>query len=348
LKLKDSTKFLILFIVLVGIVATTIAVQLGFNPFAKADPALVPEQILVTNQGSNSTTISFMTFATKANSVIKYGKQADAMDSISYDANNINNSAAYESNIHYHKLSGLTPDTTYYYKVTVGGQEELNNGVPFQFFTSKDAGTPETPSSIYGKVIGGSECIVNVHAINGSKFSAPLSTWLAANGTYTIDANLLVDRQDLSKFPQNSNTQLIVFVTCADNKRGAVLTELVNKIADITVTSSYAISQYSIGLTDVTGSSITPTVSGTESAVTPTAKVTGTIKATVTPRASVTPTTETNQTPVPTITSDPTVTPTNFLPKSGIKEDLPIYGGLLLIIVGFVLNQYLKKSSSRI
>lgn len=148
-----------------------------FRLGASAD--LAPDNIKVSNASDTSFTVSWVT-SKESLGFIKYGKTVSVLDKVASDANKT------PSFTHTVSVSGLTANTSYFFKINSGGQDFDNNGAPWQGATGAVLPTVKT-SLVSGSVLTASGTAVEnalVFIVAGG--GAPLSTTTSKNGNWII------------------------------------------------------------------------------------------------------------------------------------------------------------------
>ena len=206
---KKLFSYLAVFLIILGIVATTILV-VGRNTFLiKAGPSSIPKNIQNTNISDSSFTVTYDTDASVIGT-INFGEDSNNLDQIVLDdrdqlSQKINN---YTS--HSITANTLKPNTTYYYTVTSGSEAITNNGQPFEIKTGiVIANPPNSQKPVSGRVINPdgttpSDGLVFL-SIPGSQI---LSTLLKEDGTFTIPLNTLRNENYNDYYNLNNDSKI--------------------------------------------------------------------------------------------------------------------------------------------
>ncbi|KXK26508.1 MAG: hypothetical protein TR69_WS6001000512 [candidate division WS6 bacterium OLB20] len=278
-----------LLILVIGIPATIVAINLGFNPFAFASPTESPAELVVANVTDTSVTVSFLTPAAPTDALIKYGTAADALNLIASDTRDLTTGQSGAYRVHTFEISNLNPGTEYFFAPVIGGTTYNNGNTPYSFETFTTLDAPAVPNPKYGSVNPTSAgALVRAHAVNDGTVSTPISTLTADNGTFTFDAGSL-RTQDGEVFDLQG-AEVIAVIATEDNARGGVQFDASAQPGRVAITGNSTLA-YSPVLTALpeTGITATPTfTTGSSPTTTPTVTVTGQPTATVT--ATVTPT----------------------------------------------------------
>ncbi len=143
--------------------------------------AIVISDIVVSNHSSNSVTISWITDVV-TNGTVNFGTTTALGSSASDTRPN--------DDTHWVKITGLAPETTYFFEVVSGGVTDDNGGSKYQFKTTK-VGTGTT-YTVFGFVKKSDEvtpaagAIVYLTLTHGVE-SYSLSTLVDSNGAWTLD-----------------------------------------------------------------------------------------------------------------------------------------------------------------
>lgn len=168
-----------LFILVFGLAAGLVLLQ-GRQIFrlgASAD--LTPDNVKVSNASDTTFTVSWVT-SKEALGFIKYGKTATNLDKVANDANKK------PSFTHTIPVSGLTPNTNYFFKINSGGQDFDNNQVPWEGATGATLPTVKT-NLISGSILTASGTPVeNALVFVAAGEASSLSTTTSKNGNWII------------------------------------------------------------------------------------------------------------------------------------------------------------------
>lgn len=178
-----------------------------------AGPGQDPKNIQITNITDTSFSLSYITEG-KVIGTLKYGKTQDSLDKIALDDRDQLNQSVNSYKTHSITVRDLEANTAYYFSITSGDEEFLNNSKFFEVETGNLIElNPSFQKPISGRVITSSgqapeEGLVFVN-INGA---AKLSTQLKNNGTYVIPLNNLRDESLNNSFKINENTTINIEV----------------------------------------------------------------------------------------------------------------------------------------
>jgi hypothetical protein len=146
-----------------------------------ASPETAPKDVRITNISANAFTVSWVTDQPTIGSVL-WGE--------SQNPNNTALGSQSEKNVHFVEVSGLAPNTTYFFKIASGGTDYDNSGIPWQTQTGPLLSASESTRVISGNVLGASgqaasEVIVYINASGMSPLSAKTTSsggWLIPLG----------------------------------------------------------------------------------------------------------------------------------------------------------------------
>lgn len=139
-----------LIILFLGAGAGVILVGDSVEFLPRAAPEFTPRDITISNIGSDSVTISWVTNEATSG-LVSYGQTRtlgntgiDTRDSLSGETGNYRT--------HYVNLTSLTPDTEYYFEILSGTTTYNDQGEPYTFRTGPNLGPPSATLNMYGQV----------------------------------------------------------------------------------------------------------------------------------------------------------------------------------------------------
>lgn len=321
-----------------------VAINLGFNPFAGADPAKQPLNVLVGNLTQSSATVSFETLDEATTAFIRYGTSANNLDSVVYDERD--NAGNQEFFFHVMDLSGLTPETSYFYEIVVDGDEYQNGTQPFTFNTPTRQTSPSTPNPVFGTIVGnGEEIMIYAHAVGSDgSVSTPTIQVLSDNNNYTFDKGLMKNEATGLAF-NLENADILIIALNETGESGGLEFAAEGQPSAITLSSNFS-QEYSPTLTSITGASANPSPTSLASqataiptpAVSPTSPFIDPADTGATPTPS--PTFIPSSTPIPVASTIPSPTPTVTLPDTALDAKSSAIIGLGLIIMGAIVYKY--------
>ncbi|MEK7185979.1 MAG: Ig-like domain-containing protein [Patescibacteria group bacterium] len=199
-----------LLLIIVGIGITTYMVGTGSSLTTSAGPSEVPQNLRITNLTNDSFSVSYTTEAEVIGSV-NYGKDT-TLGQTSLDDRDVNGKIDPHF-VHYITIKNLEPSTTYYFSITSGSKEYLQNENPYEITTSPDIGRPITEENlIKGHVIfpqdSAKEAIVYISAPEANTISSTVDS----NGNYSILLDILRDKNLTSYFGFNEKSNFNMLV----------------------------------------------------------------------------------------------------------------------------------------
>lgn len=186
-------------LIVIGIGITSYLVKTGVILTSKAGPSETARNIRISNITDNSFTVSFTTEEAVIGS-LNFGKDKNlghtALDE--RDEQGI----LREHKIHYITVKNLDPSSDYYFSITSGSNEFLQNDEPFSLKTAPTAPGSKAfiEKTVKGKIVlpngdSPNEAIVYLNSDN----SQTISELVKDGGSYSISANFL-KTEDLSSY----------------------------------------------------------------------------------------------------------------------------------------------------
>ncbi|MFQ5492731.1 MAG: fibronectin type III domain-containing protein [Candidatus Dojkabacteria bacterium] len=275
---------IIVLVLLIGIPAVILAINLGFNPFAKAGPTETPKEIVIGNQTATSATVSFLTPAAATDATLKYGTSTDSLDLIASDNRDIGTGTSGNYTTHIIDLKNLQANTEYYFSPIIGGVEYDNGGSPFTFRTLPSVDTVATPQPNFGRIEPREEgALVYTHAFHDGRFSTAAIASTAQNGTFTFDLGTLRDTETGSAFDL-TDARILSFASTGEGAKGGVIYSSDSSPGTITIAPGYA-------------ATYSPTMTSLPEVETPSGTPTITTRPTTSPAVTTVPTTTPSPTP---------------------------------------------------
>lgn len=223
-----------LFILVGGLVAGIILVNMRQGIESKAGPTESPKNIKLSNIGSTTFSVSWTTDIP----LTGYVRYSDNPAKITLPAGDVRDQISGTSQSytnHLANITGLTADKTYYFLVGSGSQTYDDGGKPFQVRTAQQVIAPPE-DVIFGKVVGGSGipsngAIVHVEAEGGET----LSVMTKNDGTWRL--NLANSRDKAGKVLTYDpiKTLLSIFVQAGSAGTATAITDAskAKPVADI-------------------------------------------------------------------------------------------------------------------
>lgn len=233
-----------IFLIAIGIFATSYLVQNVGSLFTKASLSDVPQSVKVTNITSDFFTVSWITSDQTTGSVSFWkeekqpaspaGRQTTALD----DRDKPENIGRYKT--HHVTVKTVTPQTKYFFKIQSGKDSYDDDGNPYAVTTAEQLDDASKPvaTNVEGSVVNedgsaGGAALVYVN-IEGS---SQLSTQTATNGKWGLP--LILRTSDLKEwFEILSDDKLDIFVTNGQ-KTSKVQASIGSVIPSITVGQDY-------------------------------------------------------------------------------------------------------------
>lgn len=197
-----------LFILVVGGFFGVLYVQDEISFLPRANPAITPKQVKITNISENSFTVSWLTDETTSG-FIRLGSEASNLDQTIMDERDQLTGESGQYRAHYVTVRGLTPQSTYYFKLGSGERFLFdNNGSPFSITTAPNLPSPPVSETIYGTVLTRGETPADdtiVYAILPD--TTPMSGLVRQNGNYAISISSArtPDLNQYASFDPNSS-----------------------------------------------------------------------------------------------------------------------------------------------
>lgn len=228
---------------IIGVVTIIIGITSGvflvknkqfFRP--KASPDLNPKDIRITNVGSESFSVSWITGKASVG-LVSWGENTS---SIIKTAHSVLSS---ESRVHHANIEKLKPETKYYFTINSGGYEFDNEGIPWMIETAPRIPDPPQSNVISGTVLNknnnpASEILVYVTVAG----SSPLSTLTSDKGAWVVPISNTRTRDLNSYININESSTLIEILAQAgpeDMSLAQVYVESAKPAPPITLGGTY-------------------------------------------------------------------------------------------------------------
>ncbi len=144
------------------------------------------ESITLANVTENSFTVSWISSALEEGSVL-YGESADDISNEALDTrDNLVTKGRYYT--HHVTVTGLTPETTYYYEIQSGGELYNDGGYPYELLTPETESSPPAFYAVIGEISGSAKADSTIIAkITGTGGQSSLvSTDVGSDGTWSL------------------------------------------------------------------------------------------------------------------------------------------------------------------
>ena len=184
-----------IFILIIGLAAGVFLVQNKQIFRLGASPEISPKDVRISNVTESSFTVSWVTDK-QVQGFISWGENPTSLNRT--ELNEIEEKA----NTHSVTVQGLSPNTTYYFKINSGGVEFDNNGLPWEVRTGAQLTIPSSSILVSGSVLtAAGEPAQNALVYINVAGANLLSTVTSQNGTWVI--NIAQARsKDLASFVQ--------------------------------------------------------------------------------------------------------------------------------------------------
>jgi plastocyanin len=193
-------------VLLLGVVAGVVVVsqQANLSLFTKAGPTATPRQVRISNISETGFTVSWVS-DTSVSGFVKYGLDAAKLDKTFGDDRDRTSGKTGLFTTHFVTISGLKPNTAYYFSLGSGSTNYTDSGKPYTVKTAKTAAKPAA-DTVSGKVLlasgqPASGAIVYVELEGGAplaaltKASGAWSLSLSASRTKDLEGYLQYDKQ---------------------------------------------------------------------------------------------------------------------------------------------------------
>ena len=195
-----------------------------------------PKDVKISNINDNSATISWTTDSQTSN-FLAWGESEGAISKIEQE--NATNEKFFTHSI---SVSGLKPNTNYFFKINSGGTSFSNNGVPWKFTTGKTLGSNTTSLFISGSAIDTSGQPVNraLVYITINNYVASTTTSDKGNFVYQLGNIRTPDLQNYAEIDATSTLlQISVSGGVGGNASAQVFPQSANPIPSIILGQSY-------------------------------------------------------------------------------------------------------------
>lgn len=199
-----------IFIILIGIAATSFFTQTGVPFISRASTLETPQNIRISNITPTSFTISYTT-AGSVLGAISYGT-TDKMENTSNDDSDENNTVT-PKNIHMITVKNLYPQTQYLFRIISGETTFLDNGKPFILTTAPNITKQSSESGhIEGTIIFPDNVVNEAIVYVATKDSQTLSTKVDKNSRYNISLRDIRDKTLNDYVTITNDTQITMLV----------------------------------------------------------------------------------------------------------------------------------------
>lgn len=157
-----------------------------FGP--KLSPELAPKKVKITNVNHDQFTVSWITNQ-EAMGYVKHGKTPTLSTTIADDREQ-RSGTSISLKTHYVTVSGLQPNTKYYFKIGSGSEKNLydNNGRPYEITTAPSLGASPPPQLANGNILTATGSPASGAIIYLTLSGAtPLSALVANDGSWVVN-----------------------------------------------------------------------------------------------------------------------------------------------------------------
>lgn len=228
-------------LIVIGVVVTTALVKGPSLLQIKAGPSDEPKNIEITNISDSSFTVTYTTDNSTLGT-ITFGKDPNTLDQTTLDdrdqlTQKVNNYSA-----HSITANSLEPNTTYYFKITSGSKDILDNAKPFNVKTGPTISSPPSSQNpMSGKALNPdgsipSDGLVIVNIDGAEK----ITTYLRKDGSFMIPLNNLRTNDLASYFDLDENTNINIKIKSANLSSSAdVMPNQISPVPIITLSNNY-------------------------------------------------------------------------------------------------------------
>lgn len=253
-----------IFIILIGILATSFFTQKGVPFISRASTLETPQNIRISNIFPTSFTISYTTPGPVLGT-ISYGLTEKMENTASDDSED--NKTLIPKTLHMITVKNLNPQTQYFFKIISGETTFLDNGKPFVLTTAPNITTTSKESGlIVGTILFPDDIPKEAIVYVATKDSQTISAKVDKNSKYNISLQDMRDKtlnKSATIAPDTIITMLIMGnntqsnVTLRANQTNPVPSIIISKTYDFTVDSNpitSTASSASIGFPDLQAS----------------------------------------------------------------------------------------------
>jgi len=241
---KKIPSILGIFLIVVGIIATSFLIQQGIIFITKAALSNVPRNLRITNVTDSSFTASYITDE-KVIGSINLGISKN-LGQISRDDRDQQSGKLGTFKLHNITVRNLKPTTKYYFSIISGQDTFYNNDNPYEVDTSSPIDSdPSRQEPISGKVLlangsNANEAIVYA-TIDGAQ---AISTLIKSDGSYILPLNSL-RTSGLNSYFQFTNNLIKMQIIGSESQTSNVILQIkqINPVPAVTLEKNYDFSQ---------------------------------------------------------------------------------------------------------
>jgi len=239
LQSKKLPSLLGLFILLIVLAGGVLLIQKIRALNIKAASETSPSQVRITNVGSYSFTVSWIT-QNKNTGLLEFGDSAGLGQS-QKDARDKERTASEKYQTHYVVVDGLKPETKYYFKIISSGVSYDNSKKPFEVTTGSSK-VPNDNDLAQGKILTSEEkpaagAIVYLSIANAIAQSALTDS--EGNWMIPLSTARSLDLQNFSNYDRNAQVEEIFVQGDSETASATLTTGNDNPAPDITLGQTY-------------------------------------------------------------------------------------------------------------
>lgn len=226
-------------IITIGVGITTFLANQGTLFKSNASASDQPQSVRITNITDTSFTVSYTTAGQVAGS-LNYGKDK-ALGQSALDDRDQQSGSLSNYNIHNITVQRLSEKTQYFFTITSGQENYLDNSQPFSVTTGPILSNPTSQEPITGKIILPDGTTPNTALIyvtmNGAQV---ISTLVKSNGSYILPLNSLRTADESSYYTFSKDTNLKILVAADSLSSNASLSiNQIHPVPIITLSKKY-------------------------------------------------------------------------------------------------------------
>jgi len=211
-----------------------------FGP--KLSPELAPKKVKITNVNHDQFTVSWITNQ-EAMGYVKHGKTPTLSTTIADDREQ-RSGTSISLKTHYVTVSGLQPNTKYYFKIGSGSEKNLydNNGRPYEITTAPSLGASPPPQLANGNILTATGSPASGAIIYLTLSGAtPLSALVANDGSWVVDLASALTTSLSSYVQLDPQTSPIDILAQGEDQisKALAVTANANPVPEITLGQTY-------------------------------------------------------------------------------------------------------------
>lgn len=226
-----------LLIISIAIGATTFLIGKPTFFTGNASPTSTPSQVRITNVSDSGFSVSYMTDSYILGTV-NIGKDKNLGQVVT---DNKDQGKVKEHKIHNFTVQNLSPSTKYFFSITSGQDNYLNNGVPYEVTTGPELTAKTGAGFIVGKVVNPDgqtpkEGVVFVT----TQGAQTLSSDIKPDGSYTTSLEGLRSEDFSTVFNLQNNSQIkLLIVTDLGTSNVVIFSKNINSVPTVIIGHNY-------------------------------------------------------------------------------------------------------------